>query len=134
MYYTAHKTSPFNTIFKPVFDEIVHEINKYENIGRPAANIVDNDTNYEIHLFVPGYHKTDFSIELKDDKLIVASEKKSDGSAWKVEEYKINPFSRSFVLPKEVDQSNVSATYENGILTVVLNKSKETQARTIEIK
>lgn len=115
-------------------DEIFSEINKFEhNIGKPAANILDNDVNYEIHLFVPGYEKSDFNISLKEGKITLASEKQSTGEGYKVSEFKITPFTRSFTIPQGVDASEIKASYENGILKVVFQKAQETQARTIEI-
>ena len=134
MYYSAQRSTPFNNLFKPVMDEIFSEINKFEhNIGKPAANILNNDVNYEIHLFVPGYEKSDFNISLKEGKITLASEKQSTGVGYKVSEFKITPFARSFTIPQGVDASEIKASYENGILKVVFQKAQETQARTIEI-
>lgn len=135
MYYRTHKANQFNHVFKPIFDEIVNEINKYDhNHNRPAANIIDNATDYAIHLFTPGYSKADFKIELAEDKLVVSVEaKEATAVDYKLQEYKLNGFSRSFTLPRGLDTTDVKASYENGVLVLTIAKAKEAQARKIEV-
>jgi HSP20 family protein len=43
-------------------------------------------------------------------------------------------FERSFVLPESVNGEQVSASLENGVLTVTLPKAEKAKARTIEVK
>ena len=40
---------------------------------------------------------------------------------------------RSFTLPQGIDGSNISADYEDGVLTVTLPKPEEAKPKTIEI-
>ena len=134
MHNTSYKTGPLSTIFKPVLDEIVNEINKVENFSnRPAANILETNDHYSIHLFAPGYEKQDFKLELSEGKLTISSEKSESTTAYKMEEYKFRAFTRSFILPKNLDETQVSAVYENGILKVVLHKVAQAKPRTITI-
>ena len=43
-------------------------------------------------------------------------------------------FHRSFKLPSTVDEENISASFRNGILTVVLPKTEEVQPKQRSIK
>lgn len=135
MYYRTHKANQFNNVFKPIFDEIVNEINRYDhNHNRPAANIIDSETDYSIHLFTPGFNKADFKVELNEEKLVVSAEAKNDAhNNYKLQEYKLNGFSRTFVLPRGLDTTDIKASYEQGVLQLVFAKAKEAQARKIEI-
>jgi HSP20 family protein len=45
----------------------------------------------------------------------------------------IRRFVRSFTLPANVDESNVQASLENGVLKIVLNKREESKAKKIQV-
>jgi len=108
----------------------------------PAVNIFENNEKFEIEIAAPGLEKEDFKIDLKNDHLIVYSEKKDkkeEKEKGKVvrSEFRYSSFSRSFALPHEVDASNIKATHKNGVLSVELPKKaeyKENWSRQIDIQ
>jgi HSP20 family protein len=108
----------------------------------PAVNIFENDEKFEIEIAAPGLEKEDFKIDLKNDHLVVYSEKKEqkeEKERGKVvrSEFRYSSFQRSFALPKEVDITEIKANHKNGILTVELPKKteyKENWSRQIEIQ
>lgn len=107
----------------------------------PAVNIFENSEKYEIEVAAPGLDKEDFKIDLKNDHLVVYSEKKDkkeEKEKGKVvrSEFRYSSFQRMFALPKEVDASNIKANHKNGVLTIELPKKteyKENWSRQIEI-
>jgi HSP20 family protein len=108
----------------------------------PAVNIFENNEKFEIEVAAPGLEKEDFKIDLKNDNLVVYSEKKDkkeEKEKGKVvrSEFRYSSFQRSFALPKEVDVANIKASHKNGVLTIELPKkteSKENWSRQIEIQ
>ena len=94
----------------------------------PAANIVENDKNYTLELAVPGMSKKDLKIEVDNNMICISSEKEESSETseknYTRREYSFNAFSRSFRLPDNVDPEKVSASYNNGILTVEITKTK----------
>ncbi len=108
----------------------------------PAVNIFENNEKFEIEVAAPGLEKEDFKIDLKNDHLVVYSEKKDkkeEKEKGKVvrSEFKYSSFQRSFALPKEVDVTNIKASHKNGVLTIELPKKteyKENWSRQIEIQ
>jgi len=107
----------------------------------PAVNIFESSEKYEIEVAAPGLDKEDFKIDLKNDHLVVYSEKKDkkeEKEKGKVvrSEFRYSSFQRMFALPKEVDASNIKANHKNGVLTIELPKKteyKENWSRQIEI-
>lgn len=107
----------------------------------PAVNIYENTEKFEIELAAPGLEKEDFNIDLKNDYLLVYSEKKEnmeEKDKGKVvrSEFRYSSFQRSFALPKGVDIAAIKASHKNGILTIALPKKaelKENRSRQIEI-
>ncbi len=107
----------------------------------PAVNIFESNEKFEIEVAAPGLEKNDFKIDLKNDCLVVSSEKKEkneEKEKGKVvrSEFRYSSFQRSFTLPKEVDIAAIKANHKNGVLTIELPKKteyKENWSRQIEI-
>ena len=108
----------------------------------PAVNIFENNEKFEIEIAAPGLEKEDFKIELKEEYLLVYSEKKDkkeEKEKGKVvrTEFRYSSFQRSFALPKNIDVTAINATHKNGVLIIELPKKveqKDSSVRQIEIQ
>lgn len=108
----------------------------------PAVNIYETDEKFEIEIAAPGLEKEDFKIDLKNDYLLVYSEKKDkkeEKEKGKVvrSEFRYSSFQRSFALPKDIDATAINATHKNGVLIIELPKKteqKDSLVRQIEIQ
>ena len=109
--------------------------------SNPAVNILEHDDKFEVQLAVPGYEKEDFKIDIKDDRLIISLEDKSKAADEGVVTYRqrgftYGPFEKSFQLNKDIDQDKIKATYEQGILSISLQKvaaAIKPEPKTIEV-
>ena len=108
----------------------------------PAVNIKEMPDSFLVEMAAPGMSKEDFHIELHNNLLTIKSEKKTEneveeGENYTRREFSYQSFQRSFNLNnKVVDDGNIMAKYENGILYITLPKkeeAKEKPARMIEI-
>ena len=108
----------------------------------PAVNIYENNEKFEIEIAAPGLEKEDFKIDLKNEYLLVYSEKKDkkeEKEKGKVvrSEFRYSSFQRSFALPKDIDVTAINATHKNGVLIIELPKKveqKDSSVRQIEIQ
>jgi len=108
----------------------------------PAVNIYEYNEKFEIEIAAPGLEKEDFKIDLKNDYLLVYSEKKDkkeEKEKGKVvrSEFRYSSFQRSFALPKDIDLTAINATHKNGVLIIELPKKteqKDSSVRQIEIQ
>jgi len=108
----------------------------------PAVNIYETNEKFEIEIAAPGLEKEDFKIDLKNDYLLVYSEKKDkkeEKEKGKVvrSEFRYSSFQRSFALPKDIDATAIQATHKNGVLIIELPKKveqKDSLVRQIEIQ
>lgn len=95
----------------------------------PAVNVKDNEKNYEIEVAAPGMKKEDFSITVDNRILTISAgvkeEREVKEDKYSRREFVSGSFSRSFTLPENVDENNIQANYENGILKVVVPKAQE---------
>ena len=117
------------------------------NTSTPAFNVSEDENEYKVEVAAPGMTKEDCRISLtNDDQLTISFEKKtedsensSDGKKYLRREFSYSQFQQSFTLPENVDKENITASVNNGILTIDLRK-KALQADTsneqkwIEIK
>lgn len=110
---------------------------------QPPVNIQETDTEYTISLFAAGLVKENVKLSVKDDVLTIAYEG-TDASAtnesgttgnYTYQEYGNRSFERSFQLNDKVITENISASYADGILKVILPKNPATNkpAQTINV-
>ncbi len=129
----------FNEKFQNIFGELPNLGFDYDNSFRPKADIYSDEKNFYVNLEVPGVKKEDLKISLKDSVLTVSGEKKNqDGENKELNYYKneisTGKFSRNFNLSKEIDQDNIQAAYEDGILKIVVSKKLKEEKTEKEIK
>ena len=96
------------------------------------------------HLYVeadlPGFRKEDVQITVEDQTLTLIAERKVDPeAAVKAGEYLLNErrqarFERTFKLPLNVSDQDVTASLEHGVLTVTLAKREESKPRKIVVQ
>lgn len=95
----------------------------------PRVDIFEEEKAFEIHVAVAGMKKDDFKIDLNDNFLTVSGERKfskeKKDNNFRSIETQHGTFSRSFTLPEHVDASKIVATYNNGMLEIVLPKDEK---------
>lgn len=120
-----------NFFFENKLDSFNHN---YETFSIPTVNIIENFPNFVVELAAPGLQKEDFTIEVEEDTLKIASKKvevkKEDASDshYRRREFNYKTFERSFKLPESIKTEDIQANYENGILRVTLPKMEEKKA------
>jgi len=94
----------------------------------PMANIKETDKDFKVELCVPGFKKEDFKIDIEDSTLTVSSEreekKKEDDKNYRRREFSYSSFSRTLQLPENIDENNINAKYDNGMLELTLPKKE----------
>jgi HSP20 family protein len=110
------------------------------NHNTPLLNIKETENEFEITFAAPGFAKDDFNVSVEENVLTVSSEKKNDKEVtaekgtYSRKEYSYQSFSRSLTLPQgKVDTQSISATYINGILTVMLPKKEEAKPQPVKL-
>ena len=106
----------------------------------PSVNIQDFEHSIIVEMAAPGLRKDDFSVDLQNGVLRIEAETKQEDEektdSYTRREFAYNGFSRSFSLPEYVKQDDINATYENGILRLVLKKEPQaiSKRKQIEIR
>lgn len=105
----------------------------------PSSEAATTAEYYEISVELPGVSEDDIRVEVHDGRLSVTGEKRSEthteGHSYFFSERTYGKFQRAFQLPADADQSKISASHKNGVLSIRVAKmaSQETGAKSIPV-
>ena len=80
----------------------------------PKSKIHKNNHGYEVHMVVPGVSKDDVSVDIENNLMTVSYNQRKEQDS----PFAVKSFSRSWKLPRSADIGNITASSENGILTI----------------
>ena len=129
----------FNNTMRRFFDGNLWDAESGSNTGKVPVNVREREDHYEVDVIAPGCRKDDFSVQVKDNELVISfrhNEEKNDENekaGWVRNEYVQRTFSRSFTLDNTVDIEKISAKYVDGILQILLPKNERAKPRSVAI-
>lgn len=106
-------------IFKDVLDTFFEK--PISSIGS-STKIVSREDDYVVFFAVPGLTKNDLTISVKDGLLSVSYKK--DESNERMYSF-VGSFKKTYSIPEDVAEKDISGKVENGILEIVLPRSKK---------
>jgi HSP20 family protein len=103
----------------------------------PALDVWETPTEVVYAFDLPGIREEQITLEVKDETLTVSADREkteetSENGFYRFER-RYGTFARAVGLPQGVDQDNISARYENGVLEVRVPKPEEQKPKKIEL-
>ena len=102
----------------------------------PTTDIFETDDALTLVMELPGVEKQAIDVNVENDVLRIEARidfAKYEGLEPLYTEYNIGHFARSFTLSNRIDQQQISAQLDDGVLTLTLKKAKEAMPRRIAI-
>jgi HSP20 family protein len=103
----------------------------------PSLDVWETPTEVVYAFDLPGIPEEQISIEVKDETLTISAERaktqETNEDGFYRFERRYGTFARAVGLPQGVDQENISARYENGVLEVRVPKPEEPKPKKIEL-
>jgi HSP20 family protein len=103
----------------------------------PDLDVLERDGKLYVRVDVPGATKEDLHVEVHAGKLTISGERKSEqtneGDRYWHFERSFGAFRRTLTLPRGVDESSVTAGYNDGVLEVVIDLPKRPEPAKIDI-
>ena len=132
------------SLFDEFFDEFARPARKVTGYSNqtPAimrTDVKESETGYELDIDLPGFKKEDVQAQLKDGYLTITAstnkdqEQKDETSKYIRRERYYGTCSRSFYVGEDINQEDIKAKFEDGILKVAVPK-KEAQPKVEENK
>ena len=126
------------SIFDDFFDSMLGAWGNYTQ-RVPAVDVEETPEEFTIKAEMPGFDEKNVKITVDKHVLHITGtvdekEDEKDGRKYLIKERRHESFERSFSLPDGLDESAISAKFENGILSVTLPKTPEEKPRQIEVK
>jgi HSP20 family protein len=124
-----------------LLDRIVPtDVGNGEKVGLsfiPAAEMTETPEAVQLKLEIPGMEAKDLNVEVTADSLTINGERKSEikteEEGFTRTEFRYGKFHRVIPLPVQVDNSNVTAEYKDGILNLTLPKAEEEKNKVVKV-
>ncbi|HYG91638.1 MAG TPA: Hsp20/alpha crystallin family protein [Azospirillum sp.] len=128
-----------NRLFDDVFRSVegrMPSVGFGGGLGWPHMDVVETDKEYRVTAELPGLEEKDVDLTFQDGVLTLKGEKKVEHNgegALHSERYH-GRFQRALSVGPDVDEGKISASFRNGVLTVVLPKSPEVESKAKRIR
>ena len=98
--------------------------------GSDDYELYEQDGEFVLSVEIPGFERDDIEVGWYEGRLTIAAEQEDESRNQK------RTYRRSFRMPKEIDDDNIRARYQNGILDVYLPslEGATTKGKTIPIE
>jgi HSP20 family protein len=137
----------FMVPFDSLFDDIIQKtmpsftdefgVNFFGSNSYPKVDVIDYDDRITIEAEIPGLSKKEVSVDLEENILTISGAKQSKDESLEIKyirkELKRSSFKRSFKLGENINQKNVNADFNNGVLLITLPKKEPEKLKKIKI-
>lgn len=105
----------------------------------PFSNLAKKeDSSFHIEVDFPGVPKDDIDIKIENNMLIVSAQRSYKNELTRDDYYicesSFGKLQRQYTLPESVDTDKVEAKFEDGRLTIELQKNEKAKPKSISIK
>ena len=129
-----------NRLFSSFFDPPAKGTNGGNGGARrwiPSMDLVETQDQFVLKADLPGMGEDDVNIEVENNVLTIAGERKTEHEEQHEGYYRLEratgSFSRALSLPEGIDADAVTATFDNGVLTVRIPKPEQAKPRKVKI-
>jgi len=131
----------FSRFFGPAGEPFASHLPElFQQRALPAVNVAETEDEFCITVDCPGLDEDDIHVQAMGSSLVVSGERKweeeKEGKEFRRVESQYGSFERRIALPEalRIEPDDVDATYEKGVLTVVVKKREKTPAAKIKVR
>jgi len=108
------------------------------DVWAPNTDMSEDENEYVIKMDIPGMTKDDIEVNFEDNRITIRGERSEEEKEEKKdyirkERYK-GSFYRSFTIPKTVDEDQIKAKFEEGVLKVNLPKAEVSKPKEVKVE
>ncbi|WP_159517202.1 Hsp20/alpha crystallin family protein [Sunxiuqinia indica] len=131
----AYYNNPVDALLKDFFNPktVTDRYEKEELKYTPSANVFETDTDITLELLVPGYSKDQIKLSVENNILLIESEgvepkpdeKEAEELRYSRIEFEKKNFEKKFRLSEKLNQDQIKAEANNGVLRITIAKKEE---------
>ena len=127
-------------MFEDVFNERLTPF--FSSMGSMMAptfkvDISEDEQAFYLNADIPGVKKEDVKVTMEDDVLCISAERCQEEEEKKKNYHRVErswgSLSRSFTIGDHVDSEHIKASYDNGVLKIVVPKLEQVEKKAKEI-
>jgi HSP20 family protein len=103
------------------------------NSFSPQVDAYETEQGYQIEAALPGMKREDIKVDFHQGRLTISGERhfqnEQNQRRYHMVESSYGSFQRTFQLPDTVDPSNIEASFENGVLHIMVPKDQQKTMR-----
>jgi HSP20 family protein len=128
-----------NRLFSSFFDSPTSSGNGGQAARRwiPPMDLVETQDQFVLKADLPGMAEGDVTIEVENNVLTIAGERKAEQEAQHEGYYRLEratgSFARALTLPDGIELESVSASFDRGVLTVRIPKPVQAKPKRVKI-
>ena len=105
----------------------------------PRVDITEDESNILVHAELPGLDKNNVKVSVNEERVLTIKGEKTVDEQLKDRtmirtERVFGQFTRTFVLPDNIDIESIKANFENGVLVLSLKKIEPPKPKSIDIE
>lgn len=127
----------FDRLFSDFFGSPIVEYSGEPRSWYLPLDIVDTGDAYEVKAAVPGFNPEDVEVTVTNGVLHIEAQRKQEsetkGGTYLRRELRYGSYERSVQLPTGINEGDIKASFENGMLTVEIPKTPAPQPKKIPV-
>ena len=134
---TSELMSNMFSDFDHLVEGFLHPYVTPNNNFASTCDIKESKTHYLISFDMPGVKSEDINVSVNANQLTISGERhypEHDGSENSKKFTTSSKYQRSFTLPSLIDNKNIEAHYDCGVLNIAIPKPEESKGHTIEVQ
>jgi len=118
------------------YDRITEELLSHRRVQQIPVDAYRRGNEFKVHLDLPGVDPGSIELTVEKDILAVRATRtwaRAEGDQIQITERPQGEFSLQLFLGESLDREHITATYENGVLTVTIPVAEEAKPHKVEI-
>ena len=104
----------------------------------PKVDIIDRDSEVQVRAEIPGVDKKDLEVTTTENSVTIKGSTRHEEKEEEEDYYRCEisqgSFSRTVMLPCEVNNDKAKATFKDGMLELVMPKIEQSKRRTVTVE
>lgn len=120
-----------------IFDGITETSTQGEATWYPPIELIDTPDNLLLHVQLPGIDRNAIDIQVARDAVLISGEhpypQRSESRNWLRSEFAYGKFRRLINLPVAIENNQVHADFQNGVLSLTLPKVEQARRQVVKV-